>query len=74
MANDPGPLFSLFKAFIGTRTVTEGLFHSFIESQLTAANVSVTGSDVTLLYSGKYDGALAYKMANSMNYGDTPLN
>jgi hypothetical protein len=66
MASDPGPLFSLFKAFIGNQTVTEGLFRSFIESQLTIANVSVTGSDVTLLYSGKYDGALAYKMANSM--------
>ena len=62
MANG-GPLLSVFSDFLRGRIPTEDLLKAFVNDQLTAANVIVSGSETTLLYSGKYDTAAAYKMA-----------
>jgi hypothetical protein len=57
------PLVDSFFAFLNGRLSTESLFLEFVNANLTAANVDAAGSQVTLLYSGKYDGAQSYLMA-----------
>ena len=57
------PLVDSFFAFLNGRLSTESLFLEFVYANLTAANVDAAGSQVTLLYSGKYDGAQSYLMA-----------